>query len=100
MASTLMWVVTALAMVCVACATPNSEALLLPTALTCHDCPTVTITRTIDGDTLDTLSGPLRLYGWTHQKGGRGAPKRRLPGSQGLPGALYGLKGLGHQSEP
>lgn len=50
----------------VACATSSSEsagALLLPTALTCADCATVAVIAAIDGDTLDTAAGSLRLFG-------------------------------------
>ena len=46
-----------------ACATSGYEALLLPAALTCADCPTVAVTRIVDGDTLDTTQGRLRLFG-------------------------------------
>jgi len=45
------------------CVATNSQALLLPTALTCPACPTVGVTRAVDGDTLDTTEGPLRLFG-------------------------------------
>ena len=64
-------VTVALVVVLTACATSSSEALLLPTALTCADCPTVAVTRTIDGDTLDTAQGRLRLFGVdTPERGG------------------------------
>lgn len=55
-----------LTLVSVACATSNSEltrALLIPTALTCLDCRLVTVARTIDGDTLDSSEGRIRLFG-------------------------------------
>ena len=53
----------AIVVVLTACTTSSSEALLLPTALRCADCPTVAVTGTVDGDTLDTTQGRLRLFG-------------------------------------
>lgn len=40
------------------CATAVTETLLR-----CEDCPEVRVSRVIDGDTLDTPSGRVRLYG-------------------------------------
>lgn len=39
------------------------QRLLIPTALTCVDCPAVTVTGAIDGDTLGTTEGSIRLFG-------------------------------------
>lgn len=33
------------------------------TVLSCPDCPPLTVTRVIDGDTLDTTAGRVRLFG-------------------------------------
>ena len=55
-----------------ACRPAQSEAVIIPTALTCPDCPTIAVTRAIDGDTLDTTSGSIRLFGVdTPQRGER-----------------------------
>ena len=39
------------------------QRVIMPTALTCPACATVTVTRVIDGDTLDTAQGRIRLFG-------------------------------------
>ena len=41
-----------------ACASPTAETLLR-----CDDCPKFRVSRVIDGDTLDTPSGRVRLFG-------------------------------------
>lgn len=49
-----------------ATATPSGPAIGPPppqTVIFCADCPVVDVTRVIDGDTLDTSIGRLRLYG-------------------------------------
>jgi len=54
----------ALVVALVACQTSaEPQILILPTALTCLDCPTMAVTGTVDGYTLDTTQGRLRLFG-------------------------------------
>ena len=43
------------------CTGPSS--LERPTTLRCPDCPERRVTRVIDGDTFETPSGPVRLFG-------------------------------------
>jgi len=53
----------ALVVVLAACqSSTEPQKLIIPTALTCLDCPAVAVTRIIDGDTLDTAHGRLRLF--------------------------------------
>ena len=50
----------------------------IETNLRCEDCFEVQVSRIIDGDTLDTSRGMIRLYGVDiHQKVVRGAHQRR-----------------------
>ena len=42
---------------------PSPSQLVAETVITCTDCPLVDVTRVIDGDTLDTSIGRVRLYG-------------------------------------
>ena len=42
---------------------PSSPVVVAQTVITCPDCQLVDVTRVIDGDTIDTSIGRVRLYG-------------------------------------
>lgn len=56
-------VVAALVIACSAPTTPAALPSLPTTELQCLDCPVVTVSRIIDGDTFDSSAGRVRLFG-------------------------------------
>ena len=71
-----------------ACATSSSEALLLPTALTCVNCPTVAVTGIVDGDTWIAQRDVSGYLAWTRRNGVSRATQRLKIGFQSLLVAL------------
>ena len=67
----------AIVLALVACETSvEPQGVIIPTALTCADCPTMDVTKTIDGDTLETTEGSVRLFGVDTQERGEGCAKQ------------------------
>lgn len=81
---------TILSAACITSSTgePPTPQVAGQTVITCADCPLVDVTRVIDGDTIDTSIGRVRLYGLNTPERGEAcsgeatAAMERLAGKQ------------------
>ena len=59
---TFLGIISALGLIAAACSTGSGPAEY-STSIQCPDCPRITVSRIIDGDTFDTPRGRVRLFG-------------------------------------
>jgi len=78
----------------------EQQGLLIPTSLTCANCPTVAVTRTVDGDTLDTTQGRLRLFGVDTPERGERCFSEATDRLSGLAGELIRVESGPRATDP